>query len=182
MMFDLTEKVKQARLGGRVERCHIIPHVCSYTNAHHSWNVLILVWYLFPEHWWKVASVVMSHDVPEGIFGDIPAPVVRYTNSLKPTLARAENMYLRDIDLPTDAGLTEEEYAAYKACDRLDLYLWCMEQEDLGSVCARECKYELTAFFEEQPLPKAAHDFWMKIRTQSTTPRQTRVAKHYLER
>lgn len=182
MMFSLAERIQQARLGGQVERCHNIPHLGSYTNAHHTWNVLILMWYLFPQHWRNVAAVVMAHDVPEGVFGDVVAPVMRYASSLKPTLSRAENMYLHDIDLPSDMNMTDEEYEAYKACDRLDLYLWCLEQENLGNINVREVKSELTHFFEETPLPNAAHEFWMEMRKELTLPRQARLAKHYLER
>lgn len=179
--MNLVQKIAAARAGGSVERCHGIPHHGSYSNGKHSWNCLILLWHLFPEHWSRLSGYVMVHDVPEFVFGDIPSPVKRYSGIFH-KVEQAEDNYLRDIGLPTMSSLTEEEIEIFDACDKLELYLWCREQEFLGNNHVRSWIVQLDGYFIEAPLPNAARVFFRELNSgEDLMPSALGLARKYLE-
>lgn len=168
----------QSRAGGRVERCHGIPHQGSYNNAAHSWGVAMLMHYLWPEDFPRLALVCLAHDVPEAWVGDVPAPTMRYVPGLKDSLARMEDRLLTSYGLPTESGLSEEDHAKLKACDRLEFYLWCREQEALGNQFASEGRREVERFFQEVPLPRRAREMFDRLLARPhVLPRQAGVIK-----
>jgi hypothetical protein len=46
---EIATAVIQSRSGGRVERCHGLPHHGTYSNASHQWGVAMLMHYLWPD-------------------------------------------------------------------------------------------------------------------------------------
>jgi len=157
-MTDMTmaQKIIQARLGGKTERCHNIPHLGSYSDAAHSWGVAILMWHLWPEDFPRLAIYCLSHDVPEGWVGDIPAPTLRYVPGVAAALKPIEGNLNRAIGLPGEDELNEVDLAKLKACDRLDFYLWAREQFAFGNTFVQQSIIELERFFKETPLPPEA--------------------------
>jgi len=183
-MSEVFERITQARLGGKVERCHGIPHLGSYSNAAHTWGVLLLLYYLFPGDFMRLAAVALAHDVPEGWVGDVPATVMRYSKSVRPELAKLEKLIADDLGLPFEGDLSPEDHAKLKACDRLDLYLWCMDQLAYGNLHAAEPMRELDRYFTESPLPSPALEFWDHIRgdLQKVIPKQAGVVQQLVEK
>ena len=86
MTSQVLRNIIQSRCGGRVERCHVIPHLGSYSNASHSWGVAMLMHYLWPKDFPRLAIYCLSHDIPEAWTGDIPAPVAWAVPELKEAL------------------------------------------------------------------------------------------------
>lgn len=181
-MSDVALNIVQSRLGGRVERCHSIPHQGSYSNAAHSWGVAMLMWYLFPEDFPRLAVHCISHDVPEGWVGDVPAPALRWTKNVRGELAELERMLADDLGLPYEGDLAPEDHAKLKACDRLELYLWCCEQLALGNVYASEPLAELDHYFTLEPLPGPANDFYVRLRGMDPIPKQAGVVRELVSR
>lgn len=172
----------KSRLGGKVERCHSIPHQGTYNNASHTWGVLMLLWYLFPVDFPRLAAVTMAHDVPEGWLGDIPATVMRYAKGVREEMAKLERLVCEDLGLPFEGDLSAEDHAKLKACDRLELYLWCCEQLTLGNVHAGEPLRELDRYFTLSGLPEPAYSFYLQLKGMSVTPQQAGVVDDLVRR
>lgn len=175
-------RIIQSRLGGKVERCHSIPHQGSYSNAAHSWGVAMLMWYLFPVDFPRLGIYCITHDVPEGWVGDVPATVMRYSPTVRPELAKLEKMISDDLRIPFEGDLSEEDHRKLKACDRLELYLYLCEQLCLGNVHAREPLRELDRYFTEQPLIEPAQTFWRTLQGMDPMPKQAGVVQDLVER
>ena len=165
----IARQLIQARGGGRVERCHGIAHHGSYSNAAHSWGVAMLMWYLWPEDFPRLAIFCLSHDVPEAWVGDIPAPTMRYVPGLKEKLADIEDDLNKQCGLPGEHELSEDDHAKMKACDRLDFYLWCRDQESMGNKFAAEALKEIERYFKEVPLPKRAQLLYLELSAMDDT-------------
>lgn len=177
----LLDNVVQSRAGARVERAHGIPHHGSYDNGTHTHGVLMLLYYLFPEHFSRLAAVTMAHDLPEAWFGDLPAPTMRYVPGLKDTANRIETALNHSMGMPAEADLSMEDLAMLKACDRLELYLWAREQLLFGNRFVGETLTELRRFFRETPLPPAAQAFFEEAEASELLPRQAGVMKALCE-
>lgn len=181
-MSNAFRQIVQSRLGGKVERCHAVPHQGSYSNAAHMWGVAMLMHYLWPEDFPRLAIHCIAHDVPEGWVGDVPATVTNHCNTVREALAVMEHAICEDLGLPNEAELEPEDHAKLKACDRLELYLWCVEQLTLGNVYAAEPIKELDRLWEEHPLPSPADELWSKLRDTPAIPRQAGVVKELMNR
>lgn len=153
----MCDNIVQSRSGGRVERCHGLAHQGSYSNAMHQWGVAMLMWYIWPEDFPRLALHCLTHDVPEAWVGDIPAPTMRYVPGVKDSLSKIETNLNRAIGLPSEFELSPDDYAKLKACDRLEFWLWSMEQVHLlGNRFAAEGLTEVERFFTEVKLPERA--------------------------
>lgn len=167
----------QSRAGGKTERCHNIPHHGSYSVAAHSWGVAMLMHYIWPEDFPRLALYCLSHDVPEAWVGDIPSPTLRYTPGLGDILACTEATLNRSIGLPAEKDLNYEDLGKLKACDRLEFWLWAREQLAMGNRFAQEGKTEIERYFKETPLPKAAQELYEELRNTEVLPRQQGILK-----
>lgn len=171
----------QSRSGGRVERCHGIPHQGSYSNAAHSWGVAMLMHYLWPEDFPRLALHCLSHDVPESWVGDIPAPTGRYVPGFKDSVSVLETKINKSIGLPAEHELDEADYLKLKACDRLEFWLWSREQLLLGNRFAEEGLKEIERYFVEAPLPDRAQLLFKALQGRELLPRQAGVIKELCE-
>lgn len=179
-MTDLAttaERIIQTRSGGKVERCHAIPHQGSYSNAAHSWGVAMLMHALWPEDFPRLALACLSHDVPESWVGDIPGPTLRHVPGIREQLGELEDGLNRDLGLPAEGDLPPEDHVKLKACDRLELYLWCREQRAMGNQFAEETYIELTRYFQEVGLPSPAQELFELLEQREVLPRQAGVMK-----
>lgn len=178
---ELARCIIQSRSGGKVERCHGIPHHGSYSNAMHQWGVAMLMHYIWPDDFPRLALVCLSHDVPESWVGDIPAPTCRYTPGLKPTLGVMESKINKSILLPAEDELAPDDYAKLKCCDRLEFWLWCVEQEMFGNLFAQEGRKEIERYFSEVPLLPEAMNVYQELRHRDLLPKQAAVIKELCE-
>lgn len=172
----LARRVINARAGGAVERCHGIRHHGSYSNAAHSWGVAMLMLQIWPADFPRLASYCLAHDVPEAWVGDVPAPMMRYAN-LGPAMHPVERKLCQWLELPYEGDLPPEDHAKLKACDRLEFWLWCREQNRLGNIFAADSQAEIERYFKESPLPAEAAALYASIKHSNCTPEQAGVIK-----
>lgn len=175
----LATRVVQTRSGGRVERCHGIPHQGSYNNAAHSWGVAMLLHAIWPEDFGRLALNCLSHDVAEAWVGDVPAPTMRYVPGLRQQLGALEGRLCEALGLPREDAMAPEDHAKLKACDRLEFWLWCREQRLMGNSFAAEAQEELERYLIETPLPARAQLLFIALRDRanSVLPTQQGVMK-----
>lgn len=176
-MPEIAKAVIQSRSGGKVERCHGLPHHGTYSNAAHQWGVALLMHYLWPDDFPRLALACLTHDVPEAWVGDIPAPTCRYAPGLKDTLNTVEGNINKSLLLPAEHELAPDDYAKLKCCDRLEFWLWCVEQELYGNLFAKEGRKEIERYFFEVPLLPEAQRLWEELRAQDCLPIQAGVMK-----
>lgn len=176
---DLLQKIIQVRAGGRVERCHTIPHQGSYSDAAHSWGVAMLMYYIWPEDFPRLAIHCLSHDVPEAWVGDIPATTMRAVPGLRESLAPIEGGLNKDLGLPSEDEMDPADHAKLKFCDRMDFYLWCRDQEFLGNGFVQEALREITHYLDSTmaDLPEEARRFWLAAKSRYSTPVQAGVMR-----
>lgn len=178
---ETARRVVQARSGGRVERCHGLYHQGSYSNAMHQWGVAMLMHALWPEDFPRLALVCLSHDVPESWVGDIPAPTCRYAN-IKHKLDPIEAAINRDLGLPVESELDPEDFNKLKACDRLEFWMWSVEQVLMGNQMVIDGITEVERFFTESPglLPGPAFELFQFLKRdyQQLIPTQAAVVKN----
>lgn len=160
LQLSLREKVLHSRGGGAVQRCHVIRHSGSYSVAEHSWGVAMLVYYLFPEQFERLAIFALVHDIPEYLVGDVPSTVKSSSST-----SMLEDEINTAFGLPRigSGGLTPYEQEILKACDKLDLYIWAREQQAFGSRWVDHFIVGLESQFTTQPLPWPAHELYIKV-------------------
>ncbi len=168
--LTLFERVRLARMGGAVERCHTIPHAPGYTNAAHSWGVAMLVLQLWPEDFPRLAGHCICHDVPEGWVGDIPAHTKARLLDLKYQLEKLEDQVFSRLQLPSENDLREEDREKLKAADYLELWLWADEAERIGNHYAAEIRHKLDSWLATRRLPEPAWELYQTLRTRRGAP------------
>lgn len=178
----ILRNVLQSRLGGKVERCHSIPHHGSYSNAAHSWGVSMLLYYLWPADFARLVIHCLTHDVPEGWVGDVPSTMLNADPEIKALFAKVEKSIQDDLGLPFEGDLPPEDYAKLKACDRLELYIWCCEQVACGNLYALEPMKALHEVFAANPLPAPAQAFFEGLTEVWPLPEQAGIAKYHAEK
>jgi 5'-deoxynucleotidase YfbR-like HD superfamily hydrolase len=175
---DIAQFIVQSRAGGRTERCHNIPHHSSYNVAAHSWGVAMLLYYIWPEDFPRLAIYCLTHDVPEAWVGDIPSPTLTYTPGLKSVIENLEIMLLHKIGLRSTADLPKEDQEKIRACDQIEFWLWAKEQQAHGNKYVQEAITEVERYFREEPLPELAQKVFFELfENVSLLPKQQGVLK-----
>jgi len=179
---SLAYSIIGSRSGGKVERCHAIPHLGSYSNAAHSWGVAMLMAILWPDDFPRLAYACLVHDIPESWIGDIPAPVMRHIPGLKEQLEVVEEKLMERLNLPSFNGMSPEDHAKFKACDWLEFYLWCRDQAALGNQNAEEGQKEIELYINKMGLPEPAQQVYEKLRDTHIVGSQSGVMRTIMER
>lgn len=177
--MSILENIIQARCGASTQRCHGIRHVGSYSNAEHQWGVTALLWYLYPNNFQRLAAYALFHDVSEAWVGDIPAPTLRHVPGLREKITKIEGNIAASIGCPREDSLSPEDHAMLKACDRLDLLLWCKEQLLFGNLFVGPCVDELCKYLDTSDLPGAAREVYVAIMADPCMPRQAGVMEKF---
>jgi hypothetical protein len=133
MTINLFDRVRLAREGGAVERCHAHPHTGSYTVGQHSLDLVTLITLAWandhdgqmPRGELLVAAAF--HDVPERITGDLPQPV---KVAAGPAIERADTAVLDWLKVNVLLSWEEQQYLTFG--DQLELWFWCWEQAGRG--------------------------------------------------
>lgn len=163
-MKSTLEKWLGSRRGGRVERCHGIPHLGSYSNAAHQWGVAMLMWYIWPEHYHRLSIYCLTHDLPEAWVGDIPSPTLRYCPEVREAISPLETLISAALGTPPEHELTGDDLAMLKACDRLELFAWGQEQRLLGNVGLEGMMMEIEHYLDTSGMPAAAWEFYQEMK------------------
>jgi len=125
-------QIKAAREGSSVRRCHTTPHHGEYTVGKHSFDALCLLMFLHPAPSMNLVKAVMFHDLGERWVGDMPATAKMLNERLGAEYEEAEQRALESnhIFLPR---LDFADQNWLNAVDKLELYLWCLEQLMMGN-------------------------------------------------
>lgn len=163
--MNTAEHIRVSRLlreAGNVERCHVIPHLGSYTVGKHSYDALslLLVLYPHPGPSQVLIKAMLWHDVPERWTGDLPAPVKWASGELAKSLQGIENRCYKAACIPMNE-LDPAERQWLDAVDKIELLLWAKEQLFLGNGNAATVIGCLARYFQdnEARMPKECVEF-----------------------
>ena len=180
----MINEIIRSRCGGKVERCHTIPHNGSYNNAAHSWGVAMLMYYIWPEDFPRLAIYCLSHDIGEGWMGDVPAPALWAMGKAREHFDNMEGDLQEAAGCPREDALLPEDLAKLKACDRLELYIWCREQMAMGNMYVKDCEKALRFYFRDNPLPEPAMSLCADLigmKDEAYTPTQQGVVQELMD-
>lgn len=149
------------RMAGKVERCHAIPTQGSYTVGQHSYDALGLLLCLYPgEPSITLVKAMLWHDSTEQWLGDLPSPTKMQIEGIRELYEGMENELLEKVlRVPTSDALTEEENKWLRACDLLELYLFCQDQEMVGNQWTRPIKNVCRLLLQNADLPIEVREF-----------------------
>lgn len=112
--------------GGQVRRYHAEGPRFNQTVADHTWRAMAILLHLWPDASASLLRTMLYHDVAEGYGGDMPAPVKRVPD-VNRALEILEQEFMTHLQLPSDLGLSDVDYARYKCADYLELCATCAE-------------------------------------------------------
>jgi 5'-deoxynucleotidase YfbR-like HD superfamily hydrolase len=130
------DTLKLIRAAARVERMHINPTLHKQTVGEHTFGVLWLAHLIIAPRVLSSAliSVIMVHDVPEAITGDVPAPTIHKYEDIRTGLEQADRDILKRFRLSMpELLLTEWEAQVFKFCDRAEFALFMLEEVSDGN-------------------------------------------------
>lgn len=145
--MKLTDRIRGVREAGMVERAHVVPHLRPYSNAAHTWGVCCLLRLLWPGEP-HLVDFALFHDVPERWTGDWPAQVIRRQPAAREALAQEDRRISTILALPSEHALSGQDFARFKAADRLELWLWTWEEEAMGNRMVLGVREELDKMFD----------------------------------
>lgn len=118
--------------GGAVRRYHTEEGMAAQTVAEHTWRLMVILLHLWPDASPRLLTTALYHDVPEGLFGDAPAPVKR-DPVLKAAYDVQEAEYSLFLGIRDESALNPAEYARLKCADYLELCMTCLYQDTPNS-------------------------------------------------
>ena len=130
---EVVSKILLIRQGHNVKRCHAERIIGENTVGQHSAGVasLVLV-FTDGKASANLLTAALYHDVPEAVFGDIPAPAKWWMEAeVKAGLERAECRFMHSKGLHPELSEDEAEYL-YVA-DKMEFMFFCLEQRGLGN-------------------------------------------------
>lgn len=169
-MQKIVSNVVHSRAGGAVKRCHTLRHIGEYNNAQHQWGVAILLYQLFQERYAKLSIYALTHDLGEFWYGDVPATAKWVLNEVQ--IDKLEQKQIRSMAYPTTDHLSPEEQNILKACDALELFLWCDEQLQMGNMHSRECARNIYGYLKADWVPDKVTGFLEEYHKKTHTPSQ----------
>lgn len=129
------QKVKFAREGGNVLRCHAQRGIREYPVSGHTFNMLCLLRILYPDAPKELIWAVLQHDVPERIVGDIPHPA-KHIGFIDATYLKETESELQVLVFGEDpeSDLSEEDLLWFRGLDMIEFYLYCRDEQMLGNL------------------------------------------------
>ena len=173
----LVDQILQARFGGKVERCHVIPHAQSYSVASHAWGTAILLRYLWPRDFPRLVLYALTHDIPEIFVGDIPAPTMKYSENVRNAVNAIHTKINKSLDLPTVGDFIASDLEKIKTCDRLEFYLWCRDEISYGNQYPQDPYQEIRQYLLEESLPEPAEKVFRQLDQIEIVPKQRGIIK-----
>lgn len=156
-MIDTNKLVIMLREASKVERYHTLPHHGSYTVGQHSFDMMSLAWVLMPVVTRNVMLAIMFHDLPERWTGDIPGPLKESDGEFGKRLAQLEARIEASLGLKVE--LTEDERMWVKVLDKVECFLWCHDQINMGNQNAVAGIGSLASWFMHNRVPKSVEEF-----------------------
>jgi 5'-deoxynucleotidase YfbR-like HD superfamily hydrolase len=122
------------------------------------------MYYLFPEDYPRLSIYCLTHDIGEGWMGDVPAPALWAVEGVQQIWGYLENDLIELAGCPRVDELSPEDLKKLKACDRLELYIWCKEQLLIGNQYVLDCIKALDESFLANELPYPAYTFYRELK------------------
>lgn len=156
-----SEQILALREAGYVQRCHTMPYHGPYNVAMHCYGAVCLLMVLHPgQPSIHLIRTVLFHDVAERWTGDMPSPMKKSSTVLEAAMHDIEAR-IEDILALPDCKITPAEAKWLKAVDCLELWLWTIEQEQLGNRLATGMKNKIESYMGKlrNEFPQEALDF-----------------------
>lgn len=129
----MTSRLSTVWRAGRVQRCHVTPHIGDASNAAHQWGAARVALELFPDASRDLLVACLSHDDPELSTGDVPRPAKWASPLLSAELDNLESAFYKtyEIEFPS---LSRRDTWRLAVADLTDLWLFCQHQRNLGNM------------------------------------------------
>jgi 5'-deoxynucleotidase YfbR-like HD superfamily hydrolase len=129
--------VLDPRRAGRVRRYNTWPHIQEQTVAEHSWQLLRIIYTVYPEASPNLLHFCMFHDIAEVVAGDLPYPVKKNNPELKAEHQKVEQQTYEDIQYwwgiqPPKIEDPMEELI-FKAVHYLEMMEWAIDESRMGN-------------------------------------------------
>lgn len=158
------ERVRVTREAGKVERCHTTPHIGSYTVGQHSFDAVSLLLILHPHPRPALIKALLWHDCHERFLGDVPSTAKGTQKSLGRAYEEAATLVDKRFRFIPDLTTKEKEWLS--AIDKLELWLWCLDQEVFGNKHIDQMTERLSLWFStnEKFIPNNVYDFFCNFK------------------
>lgn len=133
-MKSITAAIRHA---SKTKRLHTWSIIGQQNIAEHSWGVAMLIRDLYrranliPRA--QLLMAALSHDLPEGHLGDMPAPLKWKEPEIKHRYERLEREEAIRLHVHDEPDLSEDEKRILEFADKLELLWFCVEQRRLGN-------------------------------------------------
>ncbi len=115
--------------GGEVIRYHTEGcGVEKQTVSDHTWRLVVILLHLWPQASRKLVLAAIYHDVAECHTGDLPATLKRINKPIRDELKIMEETFHREMRVPWEGDLTDDDHVRLKCADLLELYITCVRQ------------------------------------------------------
>lgn len=164
--MNRVERLRRLREGGHTQRAHTLPYHGSYSVAEHSWNVATIIICLWREN--VPASLLLAalmHDVTERWTGDGPGPAKWFNDDLDAAHKKAESFVENSLGIENWMQLAHYQAAWLKSCDVLELWLWSLDQINMGNRNAEAIKADC--------------ELWVSDHLTIVPPHVLKVFQHY---
>lgn len=146
------------RLAGQVDRYHTWTKLRPQSVGEHSWQVARLLLAIYPEARRELIVEALFHDAGERGPGDLPYPGKRFEPVLKEVSERMERsvrLGLTKWGVPPPLPLSDQEAAALKAADMLDMWEWALFEISIGNrhaiLVRKRCERHIDLMLEAEP-------------------------------
>nr|CAI3971245.1 hypothetical protein ORM20_00196 [Ochrobactrum phage ORM_20] len=139
---NLQNRLEVVRISSTIIRNHttLVPNGTGYNNGCHIGNCIQLLLLTFPNAGPNLIRHTVFHDYPEYITGDIVGDAKVKFPELKDIVDHIENKVDDEFKILQGWEMTPYENKILKVVDRLELFLWCREQAELGCRAPRFLK------------------------------------------
>lgn len=161
------------RNAGETRRFHTFPVLREQRVDAHSWQVAMLLWYIFggrePGVRMELIMAALTHDMAEHKVGDLPSPGKRWLDNeytmvhkddgdvrtFREAWGRMEQGIQADHGQNWECFLTDEEKEILKFCDVAEGALHCIRERALGNQLIAEAFHNFRKYVEEIVSDKA---------------------------
>lgn len=141
-------KIRALRESGQVQRFHTCPHIGDASVAAHCFNAVSMLYVLNPSPSHDLVRALLWHDSAERWVGDIPGSIKWRCPEVKRALDKCEEDYKQRVGI--SFGLTEDERLWLKEMDVLDLFLYALDQLNMGNRAIEPSLEECIDWFEKR--------------------------------
>lgn len=150
---------------GSVMRYHNTMIDRKQTLDQHSWEVAIILDYIYPEASKELLIYALVHDAPELYSGDVPAPAKRDVPGLKDLMDMVEKNYAKNALKLAENGFSEKDLLAVKYADILSGIWFTFNRMKAGDTKAEPIYETFIVYMLDLPLLNDLPKFVLKLIT-----------------